>query len=89
MSLRNSSLLVEGARLYNAVPQDISEYKGSYLGFINLLDEWLQQIPDYPRVVGYEPLARKCKGRPSNSIRDWSNKLHLDNWQPDTTNTFV
>ena len=41
------------------------------MGFKNLLDEWLQRVPDIPRVLGFEPSARNYKGNPSNSIRDW------------------
>ena len=36
------SLLVEGAKLYNAVPKEIRAYDKSYLGFKNLIDTWLR-----------------------------------------------
>ena len=58
MGIRDDSLLVEGAKLYNAVSKEIRAYDKSYLGFKNLIDAWLRQIPDIPRVLGYEPEAR-------------------------------
>ena len=79
MTLRDSTPLVEGAKLYNAVPQDIREYNGSYNGFKNLVDKWLAWIPDVPRILGDEPEARDIDGVPSNSIRDWT-RLSENYW---------
>ena len=72
MQLRDDTLLVEGALLYNSVPQEIRKYDGSYLGFKNLIDAWLQYVPDKPRVQGVEPEARDAHGEPSNAIRCWA-----------------
>ena len=71
MKLRDDSLLVEGAKLYNSVPMYIRAYDDSYLGFENIIDAWLKFIPDIPRVTGNEPEGRNFNGLPSNSIRDW------------------
>ena len=62
MKLRDDSLLVEGAKLYNSVPMFIRSYDGSYLGFKNLIDAWLKFIPYIPRVTGNEPEGRNFNG---------------------------
>ena len=71
MRLRDDSLLVDGAKLYNLVPRCIREYDGSFLGFKNLIDVWLKFIPDIPRVCGNEPEGRNAIGMLSNSVYDW------------------
>ena len=73
MRLRDNSLNVEGAKLYNSVLNGIWEYDGSYLEFKNLVDVWLSYILDIYSISGYEPRSRHMLGKPSNSIRDWSN----------------
>ena len=72
MRLRDDSLMIEGAKLYNSVPMEMKSYDGSYLGFKNLVDAWLSHIPDIPRITGYEPRSRNMMGEPSNLIRDWT-----------------
>ena len=78
--------MVEGSRLYNSFPRRITEYDGSYLGFKNCIDKWIDVIPDKPREVGNEPLGRNRDGKPSNSLRDWSKVNEFckydDSWVP-------
>ena len=84
MRLRDDSLLVEGAKLYNSVPRCIREFDGSFLGFKNLIDAWLKFIPDIPRVCGNEPEGRNAIGMPSNSVRDWmcrENFVRMNTWE--------
>ena len=35
MRMRDDSLMIEGAKLYNSVPMNIRSYDGTYLGFKN------------------------------------------------------
>ena len=69
--LRDSTLMVEGALLFNSIPRQLREYGGRFLGFKYQLDKWLGQIPDVPRCTGFEPTARDSNGDPSNSVKDW------------------
>ena len=64
--IRDRSILVEGARIYNMVPRKIREYDGTYLGFKNCIDKWLNDVPDKPRDIGNEPEARNSDGKPSS-----------------------
>ena len=72
--------------MYNSVPRRIREYDGSYLGFKNCIDKWIDVIPDKPREVGNEPLGRNRDGKPSNSLRDRSKVNEFckydDSWVP-------
>lgn len=85
-TVRDRSLLVEGCRLYNAVPRRIREYYGDFLGFKNCIDIWLNNVPDHPRELGNEPIARDREGRPSNSLKYWMKTEELlnydDSWVP-------
>ena len=85
-SLVDRSLLVEGSRLYNSIPRRIREFKGTYLGFKNCVDRLLLSVPDCPREVGAEPMARNGDGQPSNSLKDWMKSELLmdydDSWVP-------
>ena len=81
--IRDRTIMVEGAKIYNMVPRRIREYDGSYLGFKNCIDKWLTDVPDIPRDLGYEPDARNTEGKPSNSLKDWSKILiYDDSWVP-------
>ena len=81
--LRDRTLLVEGVKIFNMVPRKIREYDGSYLGFKNCIDKWLNEIPDIPRDLGNEPYARNIDGKPSNSLKDWSKIITFDDsWVP-------
>ena len=81
--LRDRTILVEGAKIYNMVPRKIREYSGSYLGFKNCIGKWLNEVPDIPRDLGNEPNARNTEGKPSNSLKDWSKILtYDDSWFP-------
>ena len=74
-ALRDRTIVVEGERLYNAVPRNIRENDGSYLGFKNCIDRRIGEVPDFPRYVGNEPEARNIDGKPSSSVKDWR-KVH-------------
>ena len=81
--IRDRTILVEGAKIYNMVPHRIREYDGTYLGFKNCIDKWLTDVPDKPRDLGNEPDARNSDGKPSNSLKDWSKILtYDDSWVP-------
>ena len=89
MRLRDDSLMIEGAKLYNSVPMNIRSYDGTYLGFKNLVDKWLTNIPDIPRVSGFEPRSRNMIGEPSNSVRDWVKCEDISRMNVWTCNQFM
>ena len=82
-NLIDRTLMVEGVKLYNAVPRKVCEYNGSFLGFKNCIDMWLVDIHEKPRDIGSESEARDRDGKPSNSLKDWMKLIEYDNsWVP-------
>ena len=82
-TLRQQSLTYHGGGMYNLLPYEIREYIGSIDGFKNLLDKFLEQIPDQPHGPGLypEPVNRiTCSN--SNSIVDWIRHLNLEERRP-------
>ena len=81
--LIDRTLMVDGVSQYNAVPRKIREYDSSFLGFKNCIDKWLNEVPDKPRDVGFEPEARSIEGKPSNSLKDLAKVItYDDSWVP-------
>ena len=65
--LRHSTLSVQGAKLFNAMPKNIRNLKNmSVEKFKNALDTHLKTIPDEPQIHGYTA----CRRANSNSIID-------------------
>ena len=68
--LRDSTLAVQGAKLFNAMPRSIRNLKNiSIEQFKTALDAHLKNIPDEPQIRGYTG----CRRAESNSI------IHLKN----------
>ncbi len=74
ISLRESSLSVRGAQLFNSIPQHIRNMTNCKVTKFKLdLDNYLKNIPDHPRVKGYTQICHT----ESNSIIHMA-KLHRD-----------
>ena len=70
MTLRERSFLVEGPKLFNALPKFLRNHEGSVESFKHALDKFLEEIPDQPRMTGFEPFGTDTNGAPSNSLTD-------------------
>ena len=67
------SLAVNGPRLFNCIPKDLREFRGSPDAFKGRLDKFLQGIPDKPVLVG-QPQSVNC-----NSVNSRVNELRQEN----------
>ena len=71
-SLREHTLQIEGARLFNCIPKRLREMHNQE-EFKDGLDQWLTTIPDEPRIGGLTPSAVcSVTGRQSNSLLAWT-----------------
>ena len=78
-SLHRNSMSWEGIRLFNSLPESLRYFSGSKDAFKNLLDKYLEQIPDQPETESLTPGGKDMYGVPSNSIADWPRFLELNN----------
>ena len=79
-TLREQTLLCEGPRLFNVLPDGHRDISVSKETFKRRLDVFLQSIPVQPRLSFLEPSPMGSHGRHSNSLRDWVKYLGLNNW---------
>ena len=63
-TIQHNSISRFGSRLFNVLPQDIRDFKGTIESFKNKLDKYLLKLPDEPKIQGYTVAAS------SNSIPD-------------------
>ena len=77
-TLQRNSIKWEGVRVFNSLPDEFKTFKGSKDSAKNLLDKFLQFIPDQPEHPGMVPGGRTAYGKPSNSISDWTRVLNVD-----------
>ena len=77
-TLQRDSINWEGVRIFNSLPDVIKNYKGTKEGMKNLLDRYIQNIPDQPEYPGMIPGGRTMYGKPSNSIADWTRVLNIN-----------
>ena len=77
-TLQRDSILWEGVRIYNSLPNELKKFTGSKESFKNLLDRYLSNIPDQPEYTGMRPGGRTVCGNHSNSIADWTRVLKID-----------
>ena len=69
--LREQSFQVHGAKLFNSLPPHIRNLTKINLDiFKSALDDFLQSIPDQPKVDGLVPGATSPLGQYSNSLLD-------------------
>ena len=79
---RDSTLAVQGAKLFNAMPKSIRNLKNvSIIKFKSALDNHLKSIPDEPQIHGYTG----CRRAMSNSIIDMKNVCWVPLLSTDTS----
>ena len=76
-TLRETSFQVKGPALFNSLPMEIRNATNCSLNsFKNLLDSFLEKIPDTPLSQTYFPVPLdRLSASPSNSIIDWMRYL--------------
>ena len=75
-TLKENSMAVEGAKIFNGLPMDLRNYIGPKDKFKSYLDKYLTNIPDTPNGYGeLTPWPVDEYSRPSNKIRDWTRLL--------------
>ena len=71
-TLREQTLQINGARLFNIIPREIREIQTSKEDFKTALDKFLETIPDHPRMGLLVPGAsNQITGRQDNSLLAW------------------
>ena len=71
-TLREHSLQINGARLFNCMPKKLREAKFCQEEFKYELDQYLSTIPDQPRIGKLIPEAVcRVSGKQSNSLIAW------------------
>ena len=81
-SIRERTINVAGAKMFNSMPKLIREYTGDLKGFKVLLDLYLAEIPDCPIINGYTSHNLDENSKPSNSLIHWNKNLNNINWTP-------
>ena len=76
-TLQRASIHWEGVRIYNSLPDIIKNFMGSKESMKDMLDRYLDLIPDQPECQGMIPGGRTLYGRPSNSIADWTRVIDV------------
>ena len=74
-TLQKASIGIEGVRIFNSLPESIKKWSGTQDSFKEMLDRFLEKIPDNPITETLIPEARDIYRHPSNSIPDWVRKL--------------
>ena len=77
-TLQKFALNWKGVKLLICLPKNIRKWTGSKEGFKNVIDNFLEGIPDQPEIPGDKPGGRTLTGDVSNSIPDWLHVLDLD-----------
>ena len=81
-TLKEASLKIEGARLFNSLPLSLRDFKGTKEVFKKNLDIFLETIPDEPEVEGGQVAGTlDVNVKYSNSIKDWMRKLNIYNFK--------
>ena len=74
-TLKKRSLKIEGAKIFNSIPEEIRLFAGKLDHFKTKLDNYLEKLPDQPQTESLTPEAMTIYRIPSNSIIDWARKL--------------
>ena len=83
-TIRERTINVFGARLFNSMPRIIREYSGDFKGFKSMIDSYLMEVPDCPVLDGYISHNMDENNKPSNSLIHWNKNLNSINWIPGT-----
>ena len=81
-TIRDRTVSINGANIFNAMPRVIREYQGDFSGFKILVDTFLIEIPDCPILDGYISHNMDRNNKPSNSLIDWCENMNCINWLP-------
>ena len=84
-TLRERSIYIAGARIFNAMPRVIREFKGEFNQFKIIVDKYLATIPDCPLLEGYTTHNLDKNLKMSNSIIVWSHNMKTTDWVPETS----
>ena len=91
--MRQSSLSVHGDGIFNMLPAYIRNFIRTLEEFQNVLDKFLECIPDTPAITGMypEPVSKSNVTTipNSNSLIDWILHLGLRDRRPDVTDNIV
>ena len=79
--MRRKSIQFEGAKLLNVLPSEIRNFTGKVTDFKELLDNYLENVPDEPWTDSLHPGAQDFDGKSSNSIYDWVRTGKIP-WKP-------
>ena len=82
-TLKEATIKFEGPKVFNSLPKHLRDFKGTLDNFKNILDKFLENIPDQPN--GYRGMIptivdNDCK--PTNKLKDWIAHLNLKDWTP-------
>ena len=77
---RDQSILVQGPKLFNALPRCTRELDCTFSTFKKIFDIFMSLIPDKPLLPGYSNKNMDLYRRESNCITHWIRNLHLDDW---------
>ena len=68
-TMKQNSFQTSGPKLFNSLPKEIRNIKKfTEDEFKEKLDEYLQKLPDQPKIDGLIPRGQDLEGKPSNSI---------------------
>ena len=68
-TMKENSFQTSGPKLFNSLPKGIRNMKKfTEDEFKEKLDEYLQKLPDQPKIDGLIPWGQDLEGKPSNSI---------------------
>ena len=81
-SIRDRTVAINGANIFNAMPRIIREYQGDFPGFKIMVDTFLMEVPDCPILDGYTSHNMDRSNKPSNSLIDWCDNMNVINWVP-------
>ena len=75
--MRDQSFQMHGPKLFNSLPAKLrNKTKCSIDDFKTELDQYLEKIPDEPKIDGMNPNALDNRGRYSNSILHQVRRSH-------------
>ena len=85
--LRERTIYISGAKIFNSIPCCVREFKGEFSQFKILVDSYLAEVPDCPLLEGYVSHNLDSNLKMSNSIIVRNNNLNAEDWLLETRNT--
>ena len=86
-TLRERTVYIAGAKIFNSMPRYIREFKGEFAEFKKTVDQYLSEVPDCPLLEGYISHNLDRNLRMSNSLIVWSENMNTYDWVPKTPNS--